>query len=334
MVTLSAFVVLFGVPLSLWLTYRSNLAIDWWLLLLLIILAALLGAFLPLLLGAGAFLLTALFLFWMPPFVVERLPILLTLLATILLLAQLSYRSAVQAALAYGEQIKTTFDLYRRQLLDALHLQLPTNLTDERKLWTELGGLIYRGNEPDPRFYRYIQKEDAKVNLSPIVHVPAPAVALPAYHVITSAQLMETEASPAEMPADAIRDPAYLTDKLTLRALPAGKPVSHSWVADPAKLAQKVILGIPATPAMVLGGEVSAGSVVDIHLVAVATPGSMSPAPDCFENIFVVTVNSVSGTQTPQFVCVIALPEDKLEEFIIAHSKAGAVTLTCKPTRQ
>jgi hypothetical protein len=46
--------------------------------------------------------------------------------------ALLSYRAAVSAAAAYGEAIETAFDLHRFDLLKALHLPLPADLTRER----------------------------------------------------------------------------------------------------------------------------------------------------------------------------------------------------------
>lgn len=52
--------------------------------------------------------------------------------AATLLLAWLFYRGAVSAAVAYGESVETAFDLYRLDLLKALHLPLPTDLQAER----------------------------------------------------------------------------------------------------------------------------------------------------------------------------------------------------------
>ncbi len=55
----------------------------------------------------------------------------LTVAAATLALAWLSYRGALTAATAYGQAVEAAFDLHRFDLLRALHLPLPTNLTSE-----------------------------------------------------------------------------------------------------------------------------------------------------------------------------------------------------------
>lgn len=55
----------------------------------------------------------------------------LTAAAGMLLLSVISYRAALTAAVAYGQAIEAAFDLHRFDLLHALHLPLPTNLTSE-----------------------------------------------------------------------------------------------------------------------------------------------------------------------------------------------------------
>jgi hypothetical protein len=62
-----------------------------------------------------------------------------------LLLAWLSYRAAVAAAIAYGEGIETAFDLHRFDLLRALHLQLPVNRESEREANAHLSEFLVRG---------------------------------------------------------------------------------------------------------------------------------------------------------------------------------------------
>jgi hypothetical protein len=42
----------------------------------------------------------------------------------------------------FGEMIRTTYDLYRFNLLEALHLELPTNLEEEKKLWLKLSHFV------------------------------------------------------------------------------------------------------------------------------------------------------------------------------------------------
>lgn len=59
-------------------------------------------------------------------------------------LARVAYLNAAQSALSYGELLKTAFDLYRWDALKSLHLDLPADIEGEKKLWGEIGGLLYR----------------------------------------------------------------------------------------------------------------------------------------------------------------------------------------------
>jgi len=52
--------------------------------------------------------------------------------ASLLVMTWISYRSAIAAALAYGESIQTAFDLHRFDLLKGLHLPLPATRDAER----------------------------------------------------------------------------------------------------------------------------------------------------------------------------------------------------------
>jgi hypothetical protein len=62
---------------------------------------------------------------------------LLTALAVVL-----SYRSAMSAAVGYGLAIEVAFDLYRFDLLSALHLQLPATRSDELDSNRELSNFL------------------------------------------------------------------------------------------------------------------------------------------------------------------------------------------------
>ena len=60
-----------------------------------------------------------------------------------LLLAWLSYQSALAAAVSFGESVRSAFDLYRFDLIRAFHLPLPTNLKAEREAYKDLN-LFFR----------------------------------------------------------------------------------------------------------------------------------------------------------------------------------------------
>jgi hypothetical protein len=82
---------------------------------------------------------------WFPYLAVTTDDWRLVLLATIgFPLAWLCYGTAVQSAIAYGQQIRVVFDLYRRDLLTALQLKVPVEPEKERLLWTDLSYFFQR----------------------------------------------------------------------------------------------------------------------------------------------------------------------------------------------
>lgn len=60
-----------------------------------------------------------------------------------LLLARLSYLGAVAQARGYGQYIRAAADLYRFDLLKALHQPLPASPQEERELWERLADWLY-----------------------------------------------------------------------------------------------------------------------------------------------------------------------------------------------
>ena len=61
-----------------------------------------------------------------------------------LLLSRSSYLSAVTAAGVFGELVRSSYDLFRGDLLAKLGWPMPPTLTAERQLWTDLGQQLYR----------------------------------------------------------------------------------------------------------------------------------------------------------------------------------------------
>lgn len=81
--------------------------------------------------------------------------------AITLLLAWLSYRAAVAAALAYGIGLQTAFDLYRFDLLKALHLALPVDRATEKQSNRALSDFIRQG-KPVNFLYEHPGKSGAE----------------------------------------------------------------------------------------------------------------------------------------------------------------------------
>jgi hypothetical protein len=68
-------------------------------------------------------------------------------------LAWLCYKNAVQSAIAYGEQIKATFDVYRGELLKAVDKEMPAALKDEKMVWDKLTRFFYYNETDDSEFF-------------------------------------------------------------------------------------------------------------------------------------------------------------------------------------
>lgn len=68
--------------------------------------------------------------------------------AALVITAFLAYLAALSAASSYAECVRTASDLYRSDVLSAMHLPLPRDLIAERYLWEALTQWIYRGEPP------------------------------------------------------------------------------------------------------------------------------------------------------------------------------------------
>jgi len=75
-----------------------------------------------------------------------------------LVLAWLSYRGAVAAAVAYGEGVRAAIDLHRFDLLTAMHLPLPATLEQERAVNEQLS-LFLRQSWPVDFVYEHGARE-------------------------------------------------------------------------------------------------------------------------------------------------------------------------------
>ncbi len=75
----------------------------------------------------------------LPYLLVQRTNILLLLLCLLgIPIGIAAYHCALAPAREYTKLIKIAFDLYRRSLLDALDIGLPTTIVEERQLWADL----------------------------------------------------------------------------------------------------------------------------------------------------------------------------------------------------
>jgi hypothetical protein len=65
-----------------------------------------------------------------------------------LAIARLCYLAAINQAIAYGENIRVAFDLYRLDVLEQMHVALPKSASEEARLWRNLRNWIYDYTKP------------------------------------------------------------------------------------------------------------------------------------------------------------------------------------------
>ena len=86
----------------------------------------------------------------MPEFIVHLIPVILGFI-----LAWIAYRSATLQAINYGTSIRAAIDLYRFNLLTALHQKPPKNQNEEEEIWKDLLAVLYMSDKSKIRDYYY-----------------------------------------------------------------------------------------------------------------------------------------------------------------------------------
>ncbi len=79
-----------------------------------------------------------------------------------LLFARLCYLGAVAQARGYGQQVRTAVDLYRFDLLKALHQPLPASFQEELVLWGRLADWLYNQDRGAAQALTYSHGESGK----------------------------------------------------------------------------------------------------------------------------------------------------------------------------
>jgi len=158
------------------------------------------------------------------------------------------------------------------------------------------------------------------------VRIWVPNRDLPAYAQIKLTDLTEKAVPVRNIPSETVKEADKIRDRYTVVAISKDKPITKKQLGPELTLAQKnllqntVLIGIPATSAMILGGNLQPGDSVDIMLVQEASEKEPNPKSILFENTFVVDIksnltNSSGINQTPEWVVVLAIPANRQEEF-------------------
>lgn len=157
--------------------------------------------------------------------------------------------------------------------------------------------------------------------------IPVPVRDLPAYH-----QIQLTDLAPKKSSAKTLTS---IVNRYTLTPVPKDKRLSKDKLGpkvDTAHISNTVAIGIPATPAMVLGGNLEAGDIVDVIIVPAATKSEPQLTSVLLPDILVLDVKSMGENKSPTnqlsdspFVVVVALPVARRQEF--ATKSVGAKLL-------
>jgi hypothetical protein len=321
MVIVSTFSLFFGLPLAVWLAIKSPAAVPWWVSAILLVIALLLRHRLPAALAVISLLLPlSASIIPYSGGLASQLQFMSALAAGILMASGLSYRNAIEASLAYGEKVKSAFDLYRWKVLEALHLELPTSFEKEKPIWEEVNRFLYRGDKPDAQYFVFAgqaKTDSTGPAQQATVRLPVLIKDHPAFSPINIGDLTEKVVREAHLPAGASRINREIIGKCPLRDLSAGEVIPGSCLVDPSRVAGTVAIGIPATPDMAIGGSLKAGDLVDILIKR------DDGAPlTVFEDILVLDVRANADshtnndkTQTAPYVIVIALPANRRDSF-------------------
>jgi len=149
---------------------------------------------------------------------------------------------------------------------------------------------------------------------------------LPAYTQIKPTDLAEKTVPDRTISPEVVKEVDKLRDRYTIAEVPKDKPISKKQLgpeltADQKKLLQNtVLIGIPATPAMFLGGNLQAGDRVNVMVVQEATKKQPNPQSILFSNTFVFDVksnskNSSATNQSLEWVVILAIPANHQEDF-------------------
>ncbi|MCA1994355.1 MAG: Flp pilus assembly protein CpaB [Coleofasciculus sp. S288] len=155
--------------------------------------------------------------------------------------------------------------------------------------------------------------------------VPVPVRDLPAYHQIQPTDLKPQKFSTKTLTSATLKESELIVNRYTLTPVPKHKPLSKDKLGpkvESDRISNTVAIGIPATPAMVLGGNLEAGDIVDVIVPPAATSSESKLTSVVFPDILVLDVKSMQENKSPTnqvsdspFVVVVALPVARLQEF-------------------
>lgn len=154
----------------------------------------------------------------------------------------------------------------------------------------------------------------------------APVVNVPAFHVLRAADLRPLWRPASEIPRNAIRSANTAVGHVTLSTLSDNQPITASELGPDAVGRQGglPVVGVPATAAMALDGELTPGQAVEAIVAGIGRkPG--------YANVLVLSVTK-TGTGSRPYVVLVAIPP-RTPRWVVAAMGTGTVTLVSRPAR-
>ena len=175
--------------------------------------------------------------------------------------------------------------------------------------------------------FAYLQWSESQTR----VEIWVPNKDLPAYVLIETSDLAKKEVPGRAISTSVLREASKIQNRYTVTAISEGKPILKKQLGP--ELNQKrrdalqnvVLVGIPATPDMLLGGSLKAGDIVDLTLTILTSDDSPSRSSTLFPDILVLDIKqdtSSRSSPTPSSTLVVALPVSRHQEFATDRHKA------------
>ena len=148
----------------------------------------------------------------------------------------------------------------------------------------------------------------------------APVVNVPAFHVVSAADVRPLWRPASQVPRDAIRNANAVVGHVTLASLAANQPITASELGPDAAGRQGglSVVGVPATAAMAFDGELAPGQTVE----AIAPSTARKPG---YAKVLVLSVTR-TGTGSRPYVVLVAVPA-RTPRWVVAAMGVGTVTL-------
>lgn len=161
----------------------------------------------------------------------------------------------------------------------------------------------------------------------------APVRDLPAYHLITTADVITKTVAVSAAPVKPVSASDALDLRYTRQPLAVGQVIQESQLLPAASrelVSDTALVSLPATPAMAFNGRLAAGTIVTVWTVT-----NTGQAQPLLNEALVLDVQKVEGQSESEenafpYVVVLAVPRPKQAELLTAMA-TGSLMFTLTP---